>query len=523
MDTTQFIFIGVGVMAGYGFNVLFPMFSGKNASKNATEIINDAEDKAKNIKREADNFLKEAKLSAKDEKIKIKEEFEKETKERRQELLRQEKRLEEKENNQERKLNLLEKRTDTLDNRESTLKTSEEKVLSQEKRLEKLISEQVENLERVAGMTQQEGKTLLLKELQRTLDNERGAIIRRHSEEVRRTEETEAKEILAGAIQRYVGDCTYERTTAAVQLPSDEMKGRIIGRDGRNIKVIESLTGASLLVDDTPETVLISCFDPLRKEVARQSLERLIIDGRIHPTKIEETITKVRKEIDNDIIKVAEEVVDNLNLDKPVNKHLLRLLGQLKFRYSYSQNVLQHSIEVARMMGMIAAELKLDVSKAKRMGLFHDIGKAIDHEVDGSHATIGADVLRRAGEDKEVINGVASHHEDEPPKTPLAILVNVCDTISAGRPGARSETTEFFIKRLEKLEEIASSYKGVDECYAVQGGRELRIIINSSKRKENEAAALAHDIVKRVEKEVKYPGQIKVTIIRETRAVEYAK
>ena len=328
--------------------------------------------------------------------------------------------------------------------------------------------------------------------------------------------------MLTYAIQRYASDCTYERTTATIPLPNDEMKGRIIGREGRNIRAIEAATGVSILIDDTPEAVVISCFDPVRKEVARQLMEKLINDGRIHPTRVEELVRKISKELDEELYQVGEAAVLETGI-QGVPPQIIKLLGRLKYRYSFSQNVLKHSLETAYFMGMIAAELGLDEKKAKRIGLFHDIGKAIDHEVEGPHAQIGADLLRKCNEAKDVVNAVAAHHGEVEPESLYDILINACDTLSASRPGARSETTELYLKRLEQLESIAHEFSGVESCFALQAGREVRVVVTPEKISEGEAQMLAKDICARIEKEMTYPGQIKVTIIRETRSVEYAK
>ena len=352
--------------------------------------------------------------------------------------------------------------------------------------------------------------------------NESGILVRNLLEEAKTRSEREARRILTYAIQRYASDCTYERTTATIPLPNDEMKGRIIGREGRNIRAIEAATGVSILIDDTPEAVVISCFDPVRKEVARQLMEKLINDGRIHPTRVEELVRKISKELDEELYQVGEAAVLETGI-QGVPPQLIKLLGRLKYRYSFSQNVLKHSLETAYFMGMIAAELGLDEKKAKRIGLFHDIGKAIDHEVEGPHAQIGADLLRKCNEAKDVVNAVAAHHGEVEPESLYDILINACDTLSASRPGARSETTELYLKRLEQLESIAHEFSGVESCFALQAGREVRVVVTPEKISEGEAQMLAKDICARIEKEMTYPGQIKVTIIRETRSVEYAK
>ena len=390
------------------------------------------------------------------------------------------------------------------------------------KELSKRISQQIDELERISGYSRDEAREVLLEKLKNEVKNESGLLVRSILEEARERSEKEARRILTYAMQRYASDCTYERTTATIPLPSDEMKGRIIGREGRNIRAIESATGVNLLIDDTPEAVVISCFDPVRKEVARRLMERLIGDGRIHPTRVEDLVKKISKELEDELFQVGEAAVLETGIPG-VSPQVMKLLGRLKYRYSFSQNVLQHSLETAYFMGVIAAELGLDEKKAKRIGLFHDLGKAIDHEVEGPHAQIGADVLRKYNEPKDVVHAVAAHHAEIEPESLYDILINTCDTLSASRPGARSETTELYLKRLEQLEAIANEFNGVESCFALQAGREIRVVVTPEKIGEGDAQMLAKDICARIEKEMTYPGQIKVTIIRETRSVEYAK
>jgi len=323
-------------------------------------------------------------------------------------------------------------------------------------------------------------------------------------------------------MQRYAGDCAYERTTSTIPLPNEEMKGRIIGREGRNIRTIEAATGGNVLIDDTPEAVVISCFDPVRREIARITMERLVADGRIHPARVEEIVAKVRRDVEAEVAKAGQDAVTQLGVTR-LRQNIVQLLGRLKYRYSFSQNVLMHSMEVASMMGVIAAQLGLDERKARRAGLLHDIGKAVDHEVEGTHAAIGADLLKRAGEEEDIVNAVAAHHEEVEKTSLMAILVQICDTLSASRPGARSETTELYLKRLEQLETIGNSFDGVETCFAIQAGRELRVIVQPEKISEDRATVLAREMAERIEKEMRYPGQVRVSIIRETRAIDYAK
>ncbi len=397
-----------------------------------------------------------------------------------------------------------------------------ERLAQKEEEVKKTIARQIDELERIASLDRETAKHMILEKLKGEVENECGLLIRDIMDEAKQRAERESQSLLVHAIQRYAGDCTYERTTATIPLPNDEMKGRIIGREGRNIRALEAATGVNILIDDTPEAVVISCFDPIRKETARRLLEKLISDGRIHPTRIEDLIKKIRKEIDEEIFDVGERAVLDCGL-QGVPKPLICLLGRLQFRYSFSQNVLKHSIETAAFMGTIAAELGLDEQEARRIGLFHDIGKAVDHEVEGTHAAIGADILRKYNENKDVVNAVAAHHGEVEATSIYAVLANACDALSASRPGARSETTELYLKRLEQLESIAKDFPGVDSCFALQAGREVRVVVQPEKISEAQAQVLARDICLRVEKEMNYPGQIKVTVIRETRSVEYAK
>jgi len=477
---------------------------------------------SKAAEREAEAVLKQARVEAKEFLLKARDEFEQSTERRRTEVQKLEERIASRESSLDRKADLLETRTAELDRREKDLRRGQETLAEQQKALEEKTARQVAELERISGLSREEASRQLLSQLAESLETERGALIRRFQEENRQRLEQEAQEVMVTAMQRYAGDCAYERTTSTIPLPSEEMKGRIIGREGRNIRTIEAATGASVLIDDTPEAVVISCFDPVRREIARVAMERLVTDGRIHPTRIEEMVAKVRKEIEAEIQKAGQAVVDQLGVTR-LRQNIVTLLGRLKYRYSYSQNVLMHSVEVASMMGAIAAQLGLDERKAKRAGLLHDIGKAVDHEVEGSHAVIGADLLKRAGEDDDVVNAVAAHHGDVEGTSLMAILVGLCDALSASRPGARSETTELYLKRLEQLEAIGRAFEGVEACYAIQAGRELRVVVEPAKISEDRAIILARDMAERIEKEMRYPGQIKVSVIRETRAVEFAK
>ncbi len=498
----------------------------QQAETEAERIIAIAQEKAKHLKEQATQqievLMKDAQLRAQQTVIAAKDAFEASLSERRQELARNEARLAQKEDNVENKLTQLQERLNDLDRREAANRQKIDQLAQREQELNDLESRQLEELHNIAGMSLEQARQQLLERLENTLQTERSQLIRRYQEENRQMLMRQGQKIMVEAMQRYAGDCTYDRTTSLVPLPNDEMKGRIIGREGRNIRTIEAATGASILIDDTPQAVVISCFDPVRREIARQTMEKLVQDGRIHPARVEEIVNKIRKEIEASIQKSGQEAVESLGINS-LRQNLIVLLGRLKYRFSFGQNVLSHSIEVATMMGAIAADIGLDERLARRAGLLHDIGKAVDHEVEGSHAIIGADLLQRAGEDPVVVNAVAAHHEETEKTSLFAELVQICDTISAGRPGARAETTELYLKRLEDLEKIGNSFAGVESCYAIQAGRELRVLVRPEKVSEAQAVILAHDLAERIEKEMRYPGQIRVSVIRETRAVEYAK
>ena len=515
MDWGNVIFAVVGVAAGMLLEWIFLKIWGTSATVVANRIKEDA-------MKEAEHIRREAKVAAKSEKLKIRDEVEEELAVKRKELLAQEQRIGQREENLERKADALDARANAIERREKEAEAAKARITAKEEELRKIISRQVDELERVAQLDRETARDMMLKKMEGELSNETGQLIRRIQEESKQKAERECQKIMTYAMQRYASDCTYERTTATIPLPTDEMKGRIIGRDGRNIRALEAATGVSLLIDDTPEAVVISCFDPIRKEVARQLLERLVTDGRIHPTRIEELLKKVRKEVEDEAYEAGEQAVLETGITG-VQPQIIKLLGRLKFRYSFSQNVLKHSLETAYFMGIIAAELGLNERKAKRIGLFHDLGKAVDHEVEGSHASIGADILKKHGEAPDVINAVAAHHNEVEPESLYAILANVCDALSASRPGARSETTELYLKRLEQLEEIAKGFTGVESCYALQAGREIRVVVEPDKIGDAESNVLARNICHKIEKEMNYPGQIKVSVIRETRCVDYAK
>ncbi len=472
--------------------------------------------------REAEHIQREAKVTARAEILKMRDEAEAELKERRKEQSNQEKRLAQREESLDKRSAALEDQQKDLDKQQKDIASLRERLTHRESELAANISRQIDELERIAGMAREEAKEILLEKLKNEVRNESGLLVRNMLDEAKERSEKEANRILTYAIQRYASDCTYERTTATIPLPNDEMKGRIIGREGRNIRALEAATGVNILIDDTPEAVVISCFDPIRKEVARQLMERLISDGRIHPTRVEELTAKITREVEEDAYSAGERAVLETGLTG-VAPQLIKLLGRLKYRYSFSQNVLQHSLETAYFMGVIAAELGLDESKARRIGLFHDIGKAVDHEVEGSHAIIGADIAKKYGEGKDIVHAIAAHHEDVRPESALAVLVQAADSLSGARPGARKELLENYVKRLEDLENITDSFEGVAKSYAIQAGRELRVIVNSDNVDDDSTYLLCKDISAKIEENLTYPGQIRVTVIRERRAVGFAK
>jgi ribonuclease Y len=481
----------------------------------AVDLLNEA-------RKEAETIKKEAILQAKDNIFQMKAEFEKESKETRKELQNLERRLLQKEENLEKKSEALDKREGTLSKRERAIQHRESELEERDRQVQSLFEEQRQRLESLSGISAQEAKDMLVRSIENEARHDAAMLLKRIETETREMADKKAKEIIALAIQRYAGDYVTEKTVSVVNLPSDEMKGRIIGREGRNIRALEASTGVDLIIDDTPEAVILSGFNPVRREVARQSLERLIADGRIHPARIEEIVEKVSEEIETTIRDAGEQAAFDVGVHG-IHMELIKLLGKLKYRTSYGQNVLQHSREVAFLCGVMAAELGLNEKQAKRAGLLHDIGKAVDHEVEGPHALIGADLAKKYGEPPRVVHAIAAHHEDVPAEDVLAILVQAADALSGARPGARKELLESYVRRLENLENIAASFPGVGKAYAIQAGRELRIIVESEKISDADIVLLSRDIAKKIEAELSYPGQIKVTVIRETRAVEYAK
>lgn len=483
-----------------------------SAEEEAKRILERAEDKSK---KDANNIKKEKLLEAKEEIHKLRNELDREIKDRRNDVQRQERRVQQKEDAIDKKTHQIEKRDEEIQQKlAETEKASEE--------IERVKKLQLAQLEKIADFTQTQAKEYLLKQVEEDLVHEKAVLIKNVEEQAKEDAEKKAREIITGAIQRCAADHVTETTVSVVALPNDEMKGRIIGREGRNIRTIETLTGVDLIIDDTPEAVILSGFDPVRREIARRSLEKLITDGRIHPGRIEEMVEKSTKEVDNIIKQEGERASFETHIHG-LHPELIRLLGRLKYRTSYGQNVLQHSIEVSHIAGLMASEIGADVTLAKRAGLLHDIGKAVDHEVEGSHVSIGADIAKKYKENDKVINAIMAHHGDVEPKTIEACLIQAADGISAARPGARRENLESYIKRLESLEEIANSFKGVERSFAIQAGREIRIMVRSDAVNDDETIIMAKDIVKRIENEMEYPGQIKVNVIRELRAVEFAK
>ena len=500
--------LAVGALGGFTYHKKTEERKFRGALSEADRIVQEASKKAETVKRD---IIAEGK----EEIHRLRQELDRDTKERRGELQRAERRLEQKEENLDRKL-------ENISRKEEELKSKNEQVQSKLDRLTDQEQELIAKLEQIAQLTQEEAREQLLAEVEADANHYIGLRLKELEERAKRDADRRAQEIVATAIQRCSVEFTSDVVVSVVNLPSDEMKGRIIGREGRNIRTFETLTGVDLIVDDTPEAVTLSSFDPVRREVARLSLERLVVDGRIHPARIEEIIERAEKDVQAQIIETAEEALLETGI-KNMHSELAKIIGQLRYRTSYGQNALAHSLEVAHLAGVMAAELGLDEQKARRAGLLHDIGKAVDHQIEGPHAKIGADLAKRYGESPDIVNAIASHHEDEEPQTIYAVLVAAADAVRASRPGARRESLDAYVKRLEKLEEVAKTFSGVSKAFAIQAGREVRVAVAPTVTDDGEMQKLAYDIARKIEEELRYPGQIKVTLIRETRAVEYAK
>jgi conserved hypothetical protein YmdA/YtgF len=510
--TIPYIIGGISAIVGLVIGYLIRLYIGERKISSAEEL---AKKTVEDAEKEAESTKREAVLEAKEEVHKLRTELDKETRERRNELQRLERRLLLREET-------LDKKVETVEQKEESLNKKQAEIQNVQDGVNELYKKQVAELERLSGLTSEEAKELLLSDIKKEIKHEAAMMIKDIETKAKEEAEKRAKEIIAYAIQRCAADHVAETTVSVVALPNDEMKGRIIGREGRNIRTLETLTGIDLIIDDTPEAVILSGFDPIRREVARIALEKLISDGRIHPARIEEMVEKAKKEVDNDIKEEGEQATFETGVHG-LHPELIKLLGRLKYRTSYGQNVLKHSIEVSHLSGLMAAELGADVVMAKRAGLLHDIGKAVDHEVEGPHVTIGADIAKKFHESPNIVHAIQAHHNDIEPQTIEAVIVQAADAISAARPGARRETLEAYIKRLEKLEEIANSFEGVEKSFAIQAGREIRIMVKPDEIGDAESAQVARDIVKKIESELEYPGQIKVNVIRETRAIEYAK
>lgn len=509
------IAVTIGIILGYFVQVLILKKRMASSESLSSRIIDEA-------RKEAESIKKESIFQAKDFLLKAKAEFEKEAKEKKGDIEALEKRVRSKEENLEKRMDVLVQKEANAETREKSLIQKENQLLDKHRKLDEVVEEQRMRLEKIAGITSEEAKNLLVSSMEAEAKRDAAVMMRKIEEEARRTCDKKAREFIAYAVQRYASDFVMENTVSVVALPTDEMKGRIIGREGRNIRAIEAATGVDLIIDDTPEAVVLSGFDPVRREVARLSLERLISDGRIHPGRIEEIVKKVKAEVDTLIQEAGERASFDVGVHD-IHPELIDLLGKLKYRTSFSQNVLQHSIEVAHLTGMMAAELGMNVKEAKRAGLLHDIGKAIDHKVEGTHAEIGASYAKRFGETDRIVQAIATHHDDGRTNPLLGVLVQAADTLSAARPGARREMLETYVKRLDELERIADSFAGVEKSYAIQAGREIRILVESGKVSDNDAVVLCKDIARKIESELTYPGQIKVTVVRETRVSELAK
>ena len=515
----KFIMIAIGLLVGLIVGVILGIVTFKKKYKDADEKIKNADNEALRIYNErissGENRKKELLLEAKDEIHKLRTEHEKDVKERRSELSKQERRLQQKEES-------LDKKTDAFERKEEELTRRMAEVAQTQAQAEEVKKQHMATLEKISGLTQEQAKQYLLQSVEEEVRHDTAMKIKEIEQQMKDEADEKAREVISLAIQRCAADHAAEATVSVVPLPNDEMKGRIIGREGRNIRTLETITGVDLIIDDTPEAITVSSFDPVRREVARLALEKLIVDGRIHPTRIEDMVEKARKDVDRTIREEGERACFETGVHG-LNPELVKILGRQKYRTSYGQNVLNHSMEVAHIAGLMAAELGEDVALAKRAGLLHDLGKSIDHEVEGSHIQLGADLARKYKENPVVVNAIEAHHGDVEPTNVISVLIQAADAVSAARPGARRENVENYIRRLQKLEELTGSYPGVEKAFAIQAGREVRIMVKPEEVTEDNMILLARDIAKQIEAELEYPGQIKINVIRETKAVEYAK
>ncbi|QHI69506.1 ribonuclease Y [Tichowtungia aerotolerans] len=512
----QSLLLSIGFMVlGFFFHAFITRTNAMAASQRGKIILDEAEKKAKAIEHEAE-------VKAREEVLAAREKAEHSLDKKRQSIIELEDRVVAREKDISRKLELLETKDRTLSEKLDKAEEQQETIIEQKKVLDERIAQENQRIQEIADFSKDDARKIIMEQMETELEGEISGLIRHQQKTAHEQARAQAREIVCSAIERYAGEHVSNITTTQVQLPSDDMKGRIIGKEGRNIRSFETESGVNLIIDETPGVVLLSSYDPVRREVARVALERLLEDGRIHPASIEQTLEKVRSEINELIRQAGEDALYNLGISG-VDPELVKILGRLKYRTSYKQNVLEHSVEMASLMAMMAADLDLDVSTAKRVGVFHDLGKAVDHEVEGSHAVIGANLLRKYGEEPIVYNAVAAHHDDVEKNSVYAVLAAAADAITAARPGARLDSTDLYLERLDKMEKIAKSFKGVDKSYAIQAGRELRVIVEGKQVDDNRALVLAREIANTVQNEVRYPGQVKVTVIRETRAIEYAK
>jgi len=515
----EFVWAAIGFLVGGAAVYVALLTIGKNLIQQARQ---QADQLRENTLKEAQTKAREIELAAKQEQLRAREAFEKEAEAERRSLKEQENRLTKREDNLDRKLDTLAVKEKNLESMESRLAQRESRMAQKEKQLDEMIEEERQKLLQMTGLTNDQAKEILLKRIEDECRHEAGELIQKITEQAQEEAKEKSRQVILQAIQRYAAEQTCDHTVSTVEIPSDDMKGRVIGREGRNIRSFEKATGVDVIIDDTPGVVVVSCFDPVRREIARQSLSKLVQDGRIHPARIEELVAQTSKEMDEELVRIGREAVQEANIAN-VPKAVLPMLGRLSYRTSYGQNVLRHSIEVAYLSQVIASELGLDGNLARRAGLFHDIGKAMDHEVEGGHPQIGRDFLKRFNEPEAVLNAVEAHHGDIPATTPYTPIVTAADAISASRPGARRESLERYIKRLQELEELATSFEGVRQAYAIQAGREVRVIVDAKQVDDAVSAKIARDIARKIEDTMQYPGEVKVTLIREVRAVEYAR